>query len=118
MVRKGELHRKLKQWEEAENCYRNSTEIRYTHGEAWLKLAQIKERREKTEEAEEAYHIALELESNHGLAYLGLGRVQSKLDRIINMDQNVDQFKITKNMLEGNDEFCTEYLSAYRKNKL
>jgi len=79
---KGELHRKLKQWEEAEGCYRNSTEIRYTHGEAWLKLAQMKERREKTKEAEEAYHIALELESNHGLAYLGLGRVQSKLDRI------------------------------------
>ena len=42
---KGELHRKLKQWEEAEACYLNSTEIRYTY-EAWLKLAQMKERRE------------------------------------------------------------------------
>jgi len=79
---KGELHRKLKQWEEAENCYLNSTEIRYTHGEAWLKLAQMKERREKLSEAEDAYVIALELESNHGFAYLGLGRVQSKLERV------------------------------------
>ena len=79
---KGELHRKLKQWEEAEACYLNSTEIRYTHGEAWLKLAQMKERREKLSEAEDAYVIALELESNHGFAYLGLGRVQSKLERV------------------------------------
>ena len=79
---KGELHRKLKQWEDAESCYLNSTEIQYTHGEAWLKLAQMKERMEKFQEAEEAYLIALELECNHGFAYLGLGRVQSKLDRV------------------------------------
>ena len=79
---KGELHRKLKQWEEAESCYLNSTEIQYTHGEAWLKLAQMKERMGKFEEAEEAYLIALELECNHGFAYLGLGRVQSKLERV------------------------------------
>ncbi|MDG1545726.1 MAG: tetratricopeptide repeat protein [Candidatus Poseidoniia archaeon] len=79
---KGELHRKLKQWEDAEACYLNSTEIRYTYGEAWLKLAQMKERREKITEAEDAYVIALELESNHGFAYLGLGRVQAKLDRV------------------------------------
>ena len=79
---KGELHRKLKQWEEAESCYLNSTEIQYTHGEAWLKLAQMKERMEKFEEAEESYLIALELECNHGFAYLGLGRVQSKLERV------------------------------------
>ena len=79
---KGELHRKLKQWEEAEACYLNATEIRYTYGEAWLKLAQMKERRDKLSEAEDAYVIALELESNHGFAYLGLGRVQSKLERV------------------------------------
>ena len=43
-----------KQWEEAEACYLNATEIRYTYGEAWLKLAQIKERRDKLSEAEDA----------------------------------------------------------------
>ena len=79
---KGELHRKLKQWIEAEDCYQNSTEIRYTYGDSWLRLAQTKERLEKLDEAEEAYLIALELESNHGLAHLGLGRVQSKLDKV------------------------------------
>ena len=79
---KGELHRKLKHWEEAEECFHNSTEISYVFGEAWLKLSQMKERLEKYEDAEEAYLIALELESDHGLAHLGLGRVQSKLGRI------------------------------------
>jgi superkiller protein 3 len=79
---KGELHRKLKQWEDAEKCFQTSTEIKYTYGESWLRLAQTKERLEKSDEAEEAYLIALELESNHGLANLGLGRVQAKLDKI------------------------------------
>ena len=79
---KGELHRKLKHWEEAEECFHNSTEISYVFGEAWLKLSQMKERLEKYEDAEEAYLIALELENDHGLAHLGLGRVQSKLGRI------------------------------------
>ena len=79
---KGNLHRKLRQWDDAEECFQNSTEISYTFGDAWLRLGQIKERLEKMEDAEEAYLIALELESNHGLAYLGLGRVQSKLGRV------------------------------------
>ena len=79
---KGELHRKLKQWEDAEKCFQTSTEIKYTYGESWLRLAQTKERLEKSDEAEEAYLIALELESNHGLANLGLGRVQAKLDKV------------------------------------
>ena len=79
---KGDLHRKLRQWDEAEECFQNATEIRYTYGDAWLRLAQAKERLEKIEEAEESYVIALELESEHGLAYLGLGRVQAKLDKI------------------------------------
>ena len=78
----GELHRKLKQWEDAEKCFQTSTEIKYTYGESWLRLAQTKERLEKSDEAEEAYLIALELESNHGLANLGLGRVQAKLDKV------------------------------------
>ena len=59
-------------------------------------------------------HLAIKNGANSGI----INPIESKLDRIINMDQNVNQFKITKNMLEGNDEFCTEYLSAYRKNKL
>ena len=74
---KGELHRKLKQWEDAEICFQNATEIDYTFGEAWLKLSQTKERLDNLGGAEEGYHIALELDGNRGLVNLGLGRVQS-----------------------------------------
>ncbi|HIF37510.1 MAG: hypothetical protein CXT75_04025 [Methanobacteriota archaeon] len=79
---KGELHRKLKQWEEAEICFQNATEIDYTFSEAWLKLSQTKERLDHLGGAEEGYHIALELEGNKGLVNLGLGRVQSKLGKV------------------------------------
>ena len=79
---KGDLHRKLKQWGDAEICFQNATEINYNFGRAWLKLAQTKERLEKLDGAEESYHIALEAECNHGLAYLGLGRSQSKLGKV------------------------------------
>ena len=79
---KGELHRKLKQWEEAELCFQNATEIDYTFGEAWLRLSQTKERLDNLGGAEEGYHIALELEGNKGLVNLGLGRVQSKLGKV------------------------------------
>jgi tetratricopeptide (TPR) repeat protein len=79
---KGELHRKLKQWEEAEICFQNATEIDYTFSEAWLKLSQTKERLDNLGGAEEGYHIALELEGNKGLVNLGLGRVQSKLGKV------------------------------------
>ena len=88
---KGDLHRKLKQWIEAELCFQNATEIEYTHGSAWLKLAQTKERLEKLDEAEESYLIALELECNHGLAHLGLGRSQSKLGKIKDALKSVEK---------------------------
>jgi len=79
---KGELHRKLKQWEESEICFQNATEIDYTFSEAWLKLSQTKERLDNLGGAEEGYHIALELEGDKGLINLGLGRVQSKLGKV------------------------------------
>ena len=88
---KGNLHRKLKQWNEAEKCFQCATEISYTFGDAWLKLAQTKERLEKLEEAEDNYHIALELECNHGLAYLGLGRAQSKLGKVKDALKSVEK---------------------------
>ena len=59
-------------------------------------------------------HLAIKNGANSGI----INPIESKLDRIIHMDQNLNQYKITKNMLEGNDEFCTEYLTAYRENKL
>ena len=88
---KGDLHRKLKQWEDAEICFQNATEINYNFGRAWLKLAQTKERLEKLDEAEESYHIALESECNHGLAYLGLGRSQSKLGKVKDALKSVEK---------------------------
>jgi tetratricopeptide (TPR) repeat protein len=88
---KGDLHRKLKQWEDAEICFQNATEINYNFGRAWLKLAQTKERLEKLDGAEESYHIALEAECNHGLAYLGLGRSQSKLGKVKDALKSVEK---------------------------
>jgi len=88
---KGDLHRKLKQWNESEACFQNATEIDYTFGKAWLKLAQTKERLEKLDQAEESYHIALESECNHGLAYLGLGRSQSKLGKVKDALKSVEK---------------------------
>ena len=88
---KGDLHRKLKQWEDAEICFQNATEINYNFGRAWLKLAQTKERLEKLDGAEERYHIALEAECNHGLAYLGLGRSQSKLGKVKDALKSVEK---------------------------
>ena len=88
---KGDLHRKLKQWEDAEICFQNATEINYNFGRAWLKLAQTKERLEKLDGAEESYHIALESECNHGLAYLGLGRSQSKLGKVKDALKSVEK---------------------------
>lgn len=88
---KGELHRKLKQWEEAEICFQNATEINYTFGDAWLRLSQTKERLENLEGAEEGYHIALELDSRKGLVNLGLGRVQSKLGKIKDALKSVEK---------------------------
>jgi len=88
---KGNLHRKLKQLNEAEHCFQSATEISYTFGDAWLKLAQTKERLEKLDEAEDNYLIALELECNHGLVYLGLGRVQSKLGKVKDALKSVEK---------------------------
>ena len=88
---KGDLHRKLKQWEDAEICFQNATEINYNFGRARLKLAQTKERLEKLDGAEESYHIALEAECNHGLAYLGLGRSQSKLGKVKDALKSVEK---------------------------
>ena len=88
---KGDLHRKLKQYKDAEKCFQNATEINYNFGKAWLKLAQTKEILEKLDGAEESYLIALELECNHGLVHLGLGRTQSKLAKVKDALKSVEK---------------------------
>ena len=44
--------------------------------------------------------------------------VESKIDRILSIDKNSEAFSITKDMLEGRDEFCVNYLSAFREKRI
>ncbi len=58
--------------------------------------------------------LAIECGANSGI----INPVESKIDRILNIDKNSEAFSITKDMLEGRDEFCVNYLSAYRENRI
>ena len=58
--------------------------------------------------------LAIDSGANSGI----INPVESKIDRILNIDKHSEAFSITKDMLEGRDEFCVNYLSAYRENRI
>lgn len=58
--------------------------------------------------------LAIDCGANSGI----INPVESKIDRIINIDKNSEGFAVTKDMLEGRDEFCVNYLAAYRENRI
>jgi len=58
--------------------------------------------------------LAMDSGANSGI----INPVESKIDRIINIDKSSEGFSITKDMLEGRDEFCVNYLSAYREKRI
>ena len=64
---------------------------------------------------------------NQAFIYLGLESginsgiidpLQVKLNEIINIDINSKKFGLTIDMLTGKDEFCMNYLKAYRNGEL
>jgi len=58
--------------------------------------------------------LAIDSGANSGI----INPVESKIDRIINIDKSSEGFLIAKDMLEGRDEFCVNYLAAYRENRI
>ena len=44
--------------------------------------------------------------------------IQTKLDSVFNLDTESEQFKLASEMLLGRDEFCTNYIMAYRDGRL
>ena len=58
--------------------------------------------------------LAIDAGANSGI----INPVESKIDRILSIDKNSEAFSITKDMLEGRDEFCVNYLSAFREKRI
>ena len=58
--------------------------------------------------------LAIDAGANSGI----INPVESKIDRILKIDKNSEAFSITKDMLEGRDEFCVNYLSAFREKRI
>ena len=58
--------------------------------------------------------LAIDAGANSGI----INPVESKIDRILSIDKNSEAFSITKDILEGRDEFCVNYLSAFREKRI
>ena len=58
--------------------------------------------------------LAIDAGANSGI----INPVESKIDRILSIDKNSEAFSITRDMLEGRDEFCVNYLSAFREKRI
>ena len=58
--------------------------------------------------------LAIDAGANSGI----INPVESKIDRILSIDKNSEAFSITKDMLEGRNEFCVNYLSAFREKRI
>ena len=58
--------------------------------------------------------LAIDAGANSGI----INPVEAKIDRILSIDKNSEAFSITKDMLEGRDEFCVNYLSAFREKRI
>ena len=58
--------------------------------------------------------LAIDAGANSGI----INPVESKIDRILSIDKNSEAFSITKDMLDGRDEFCVNYLSAFREKRI
>ena len=58
--------------------------------------------------------LAMEKGANSGI----INPIESKLERIKNIDKTTEAYEITRSMLEGNDEFCVNYLKAFREKRI
>ncbi len=60
----------------------------------------------------------LYLAIQHGLDSGIINPIETKLQRIMNLDLDSEPVKITMQLLRGEDDFCMNYLDAYRSGKL
>ena len=59
-------------------------------------------------------YLALEAGIDSGI----VDPLNTKLDLVSNLDTESEPVKLTLDMLTGNDEFCTNYIMAFRDGKL